>query len=564
MSKIKIGLLIDDLNLTEINSDLIFWINKNQDVIIDLLIINDLNKSFISKLISLYNKYSIIRVLEIILFKLLFNFEKLIYLLFFNKYKFDKINLSKLKIKKITTTPKVSKKGFNFYYSNEVVKDVKKHNLDFIIRMGSGIIKGDILNSTKYGILSFHHADNDINRGGPAGFWEVYLNQSESGFIIQKLNEVLDGGYVLKKGFFQTKPFFYLNQIYLYKKSNFYFKKLIEYIIQNNSLPISLPSKTFKGKIYKTPNLLEILKYIKNTYFFIIKKILKKIFLEKEIWYIAYQKKNFNQFDQYNMRYIQNRPNCFNADPFLYKYKNDNYLFVENYNFKKKRGNISSYILKNNEYNFLGDVLYEDFHLSFPYIFTFENKIYMCPETHQAKEIRLYECENFPLNWKYKKTLMHDVDAADTMIFKYNDIWWLFSNIDYSNINDHSSELSIFYSLDGPLTSNWKSHKSNPIIVDCKKARNAGIIFNDEKIYRVNQKPGFNLYGKEFEINLIEKLDKDDFYEKKMFNIKPDFFKKIVGTHHMSSNDEYTVIDCCKRNLFNIDMGLKSKDNQSN
>ena len=60
MSKIKIGLLIDDLNLTEINSDLIFWINKNQDVIIDLLIINDLNKSFISKLISLYNKYSII------------------------------------------------------------------------------------------------------------------------------------------------------------------------------------------------------------------------------------------------------------------------------------------------------------------------------------------------------------------------------------------------------------------------------------------------------------------------------------------------------------------------
>ena len=125
MSKIKIGLLIDDLNLTEINSDLIFWINNNQDVIIDLLIINDLNKSFISKLISLYNKYSIIRVLEIILFKLIFNFEKLIYLLFFNKYKFDKINLYKLKIKKIITTPKVSKKGFDFYYSNGVgVQDI--------------------------------------------------------------------------------------------------------------------------------------------------------------------------------------------------------------------------------------------------------------------------------------------------------------------------------------------------------------------------------------------------------------------------------------------------------
>ena len=75
MSKIKIGLLIDDLNLSEINSDLVYWMNKNQDIIIDLLIINDLNKGFISKLISLYNKYSLIRILEIIIFKLIFNFQ---------------------------------------------------------------------------------------------------------------------------------------------------------------------------------------------------------------------------------------------------------------------------------------------------------------------------------------------------------------------------------------------------------------------------------------------------------------------------------------------------------
>ena len=92
MSKIKIGLLIDDLNLSEINSDLVYWMNKNQDIIIDLLIINDLNKGFISKLISLYNKYSLIRILEIIIFKLIFNFEKLIYFIFLTKYKFKKIN----------------------------------------------------------------------------------------------------------------------------------------------------------------------------------------------------------------------------------------------------------------------------------------------------------------------------------------------------------------------------------------------------------------------------------------------------------------------------------------
>ena len=74
--------------------------------------------------------------------------------------------------------------------------------------MGSGIIKGDILNSTKYGILSFHHADNDINRGGPAGFLGGIPETIRVRFYNSKLNEVLDGGHILKKGFFKRNPFF--------------------------------------------------------------------------------------------------------------------------------------------------------------------------------------------------------------------------------------------------------------------------------------------------------------------------------------------------------------------
>ena len=46
--------------------------------------------------------------------------------------------------------------------------------------------------------------------------------------------------------------------------------------------------------------------------------------------------------------------------------------------------------LENNKSRFLGKILEEDFHLSFPFIFKFNDTFYMCPETREKKDIRLY------------------------------------------------------------------------------------------------------------------------------------------------------------------------------
>src|SRR5438093_1187012 len=81
----------------------------------------------------------------------------------------------------------IAKSGFVYRFSGEDIDKVKSLNLDLLIRYGSGILNGEILNSTKFGIISFHHADNRINRGGPVGFWEVYSKQDTTGFIIQQL-----------------------------------------------------------------------------------------------------------------------------------------------------------------------------------------------------------------------------------------------------------------------------------------------------------------------------------------------------------------------------------------
>ena len=67
-------------------------------------------------------------------------------------------------------------------------------------------------------MLSFHHGDNRVNRGGPSGFWEVLNDIPSSGFIIQKLTEELDGGEVLLRGNIMTRDFWLLNNAQLLEK----------------------------------------------------------------------------------------------------------------------------------------------------------------------------------------------------------------------------------------------------------------------------------------------------------------------------------------------------------
>ena len=131
----------------------------------------------------------------------------------------------------------------------------------------------------------------------------------------------------------------------------------------------------------------------------------------------------------------------------------------------------------------------------------------MCPETHQKKEIRIYICEKFPLKWRFYKTLIKNVNSVDTILFEKDKLWWLITSTSNMSIKDFN-ELNIFYSETGPLTDSWKAHDLNPIVVNPNIARNGGIIINNEKIFRVSQKNGFNVYGEHFSVNEIKILNK--------------------------------------------------------
>ena len=550
MTKVRVGIILDSLSSSKQIFDFIKMSAKSTNYEITHLIIqrNKLStkNSIINKLEDYLKKKGLKKLLYALSFKILLKIEEIFlkrfkkYSDFFNNYSLDKFNLEQ-----VVVEPKISKNGNIYRYSDEDLKKIKSLNLNLLIRGGSGILKGEVLKICKNGIISFHHGDNDYYRGGPPGFWEIKNKDVKTGFIIQKLSEELDNGEVLFKGFFLTHWIYTVNLINLLEKSNEFLYRVINDITSENPKKSFVTEKS-QAPIYTLPST-----YVQLCYFFsVIKKISKKtfnkIFKIRQSWNIAYQftnewkNINFNKFIK-----ISNPPGRYLADPFLIKKNKDHYCFVEDYSSKINKGCISVYKINENSCEEVGIALKEDFHLSYPFVFSHKDELYMCPETHEAKEIRLYKCIEFPLKWKYLKTLIPNVSAVDTNIFFKDNRWWLMTNLSNCSLEDHASQLHIF-SCEELISDNWKPHKKNPIIFNPINARNGGLISETNDFYRVHQKPGFDNYGESLSVSKINELNDENYSEINELKILPNFFKDINGTHTLNFKDGLLVLDFSK------------------
>jgi len=169
----------------------------------------------------------------------------------------------------------------------------------------------------------------------------------------------------------------------------------------------------------------------------------------------------------------------FVADPFLIKEGKTWYLFFEAYNNDTKQGDLAVATSKNTWiWDYKQVILDEPFHLSYPYVFKWQDDYYLIPESFEANSIRLYKAHQFPLKWSYVKTLVEGRDYVDNSIAYFNDRWWLFSSI---TSND---TLYLFFAdnLSGP----WTEHPLSPIVKEnLHNARPSGrVLVYEDRLYR--------------------------------------------------------------------------------
>jgi hypothetical protein len=456
-----------------------------------------------------------------------------------------KLNIKKLNrvdvLKKINIANKL--KEFNLAEGHlEAINEINKLEIDIHLALSLEPFLTNIKDNATYGALCFNGDNLCPKTHSPYFFQEVLNKKNKTKFHILHLQPHTGKASIAQQGSLPTHGYFLANQENVLLRQNFYMQRQIEAILNNKIVQENILEKIVVHKIHQAPSLYAQSKYLLHLLGLVIKKLFS-LFKTQDVWNVGIYKGDWRSLNFNNNIIISNPKNHFLADPFVISRENKNYCFVEDYDLKKSKGVISVYEINSDSVTNIGVALEEDFHLSFPYLFECDSKIYMLPETADNNDIRLYESTKFPLQWKLHKIIMSNVRAVDSMIFKHNDRWWLFSNINPIGGSDTCSELSLFYS-DHPVNGQWLPHTNNPVVFNPSFARNGGIIIEEGCVYRVGQKQIFGTYGGGgFSINKVTELTPDDYKEEPVLLIKPDFFKKNKGAHHFHTNGAISSFD---------------------
>lgn len=190
----------------------------------------------------------------------------------------------------------------------------------------------------------------------------------------------------------------------------------------------------------------------------------------------------------------------FVADPFMLFKNGEYFMFFEVLNRETNQGDIGYAKSEDGKHwDYKKIIIDENFHLSYPYIFEWDNNYYLIPESNQDFSVRLYKAISFPEKWEYIGNLLSGYRYIDPSIFRYNDKWWMFVATGNNNV------LNLYYSED--LLTGWMPHPMNPIVKLNKNFSRPGgrvIVYNDN-LYRLTQDddPSYGIQVFAFEITKI-------------------------------------------------------------
>lgn len=459
---------------------------------------------------------------------------------------FEPVDLKPLldEIPVVPVTPEMKK--YSDWFPEETLAEIRKFDLDVALCFGFRILKGDALKIARHGVWSFHHGDNLVNRGGPAGFWEVMEGTPVTGSVLQILTEDLDNGCVIYRSWSPTADRFSVKA----NRNNLYWKS-VPFVIRKlkdlaEGVPVCPPGnqvyRPYSERLYRMPTNGEMFSHLARLAARYAASKWNAAF-NSDQWALAYRFRT-SPADANNTLYRFKRltppKDRFWADPFAIK-DGDRYLvFIEELLYSTNKGHISVIELdRKGAVKGPTKVLEREYHLSYPFVFEWNGSYYMVPESAANKTIELYRAKTFPFVWQLEKVLMTDIRAKDATLAEIDGKWWMFVSLSEHSIPD---ELYL-YTADTPLGP-WKPHPRNPVKSDVRGSRPAGALFEwNGDVYRPAQDSS-GRYGYAISINRITQLDEEQFSEEQVSSILPNWDKDLLATHTIGIVDDLTVVDC--------------------
>lgn len=462
--------------------------------------------------------------------------------LFFEQFKKNKLNPTLYKsipatildnIQQLRVTPtKVGKSSEELNMDD--IQGIKSKNLDFIIRFGFGIIKGEVLNSAKWGVWSFHHGNEQEFRGGPPGFWEIMKGQKTQGVILQRLGEKLDAGKIILKREYAVISHSYIENVSkLLIQSADMPAQAIKMMASGSLILDEIKTIPTQAPIYKYPNNLQFGKFL----FILLKNKIKFSWIRlmrQENWIIGYRLLN-----EKNYKFIAPpRDGEYYADPFTFCDEKKSYIVAEHYSYRTKKGTI---VLIQPGHNQTKTIIEKDTHLSYPFIFEENGIIYLMPEESNAGKLNLYKWNTISKTFDFYRTIL-ELPCVDASIVKHEGLYYIFLGLKGLLPNE---KLFIYYSsqIEGP----YQPHEANPVKVSPSGSRMAGAFFYHNNMLIRPSQHSIKYYGEKVIFQKVKQLSTSNYSEEVDSELLP--FKNSpfnCGLHNYHKNDHLEVVDLKK------------------
>lgn len=282
--------------------------------------------------------------------------------------------------------------------------------------------------------------------------------------------------------------------------------------------------------------------------------------MKKKMYSLAIRKRlNENDFfwNHSDYEFVECKIDCGSrywlADPFLFEWGNKVFLFYEAFDLYENKGKIGYSIYNEDEKTFSPPqiIISEKYHMSFPFIFSKGEEIYIMPESCGDYSVHLYRAQSFPKKWERDSIILPDVYACDSVLLEKDNKSFIIASEMYHNVpcEQYSScwVKNRLYKLDG------FSVKDEGIKVAEGDfgIRNAGKIFIDNgKCFRIGQDCRGKQYGRGlvlFEIESLEPYSEKEIWHTDFKEIGSHIVRDnrcdILGAHTYNFCSKYEIID---------------------
>ncbi len=451
---------------------------------------------------------------------------------------------------------------------------VRGHDLDFILRLDDGPVRGGLLRIPSYGVWAFRHGDPTRHPPSPPGFWEILRGEPVTVGVLRRLRADPGEVEVLFRGRFRTVDDSWLeNRDAILLGSAPWPARVCREILLGTRTPRTATPATREVTDPVRPDGRQTLAMIWRLARNYLRNLGAELFRHEQwsIGLLGHSPEALVESEE-SLRIRWLPPvsrRRYRADPFGVEVDGALRVMAEEFDHRARVGRLVSFRVdrggRRDSPETPGPAAERSapatdsgqeiespssprgipaetdgaVHVSYPYLFRHEGSTYCVPETSGVRAVRLYRARDFPDEWEGVTTLVEDFAAVDPTIFRHDDRWWLLCTD-----LDRGSDTHLHAWWAAELTGPWTPHPLNPLKTDVCSSRPAGTPFrHGGALYRPAQDCSTS-YGAALVLNRVVELSPARFREVTVRHLRPDPDGPYPdGLHTLSSVGDRTLVD---------------------